>query len=170
MVLAVETDPEVRSAGIAGVGPAGWPGGGPIATAGVAVVGHRKSCGRRGILKKQKGINLAVDPLVMGPQYALTRALRSATEPTEAVSTALPQARPLCQPLVDTENHQNLHSPADCILGRILGRTQLPFRRSPGLLPLRMRGLGFRTSTGNVPPWTFSNQRHRREKNCPAHL
>ena len=107
VVLAVETDPEVRAAGIAGVGPAGRPGDGPVATAGVAVKSHRKGRGRRDILlKKQKGINLAVDPLVMGPQYALTRALRSATEPTEGVSTALSQARPLCQPLVDTKNHQ----------------------------------------------------------------
>ncbi len=105
VVLAVEADPEIRPAGGAGVVSTGRPGGGPIATAGVAVGGHGIRGGRRTVVKNQKGINLAVDPLVMGPQYALTQALRSATEPTEVVSTAPSRARPLCQPLVDTENH-----------------------------------------------------------------
>lgn len=57
-----------------------------------------------GSSKKEKGIDLSDDPpLVMRPQDALTRALRSATEPTERASIAPSRARSLCQPLMDTE-------------------------------------------------------------------
>lgn len=105
-VLAVQTHPQICVTAIAAVSAPGLTRGGPVATARVTMGGHGEIAESLG--KKKKGINLAVDPLVMGPQDALTRTLRSATEPTEEVSTAPSRARSLCQPLVDTKLLKNV--------------------------------------------------------------